>query len=207
MKILQIAVLGIAGCAALSAGSINFDDQPTGPGIAGSLALGSQYLAQGVLFTNMEVSKAFAFNVTASSSPTYATPFWTNLNPGSFQFIDPNSMVDAYVNSVSFTLLGLTTNTDHPGNFSGATIQALDLLGNVITGDTQVIPGTTTNTSNVVVTFTGQVHEILFTQTPGTSGIFPLDDLNFSAITTPEPGSLLIAAGGLLMLLGRRRRR
>jgi hypothetical protein len=207
MKILQIAVLGIAGSAALFAGSINFDDQPTGPGIAGSLALGSQYLSQGVLFTNMEVSKAFPFNVTASSSPNYATPFWTNLNPGSFQFVDPLSLVDAYVNSVSLTLLGLTSTTDHPGNFSGATIQALDLLGNVITGDTQVIPGATANTSNVIVTFTGQVHEILFTQTPGTSGVFPIDDLSFSAITTPEPGSLLIAACGLLMLLGRRRQR
>jgi hypothetical protein len=207
MKILKIAVLAMAGSAALVAGSINFDDQPTGPGIAGSLALGSQYLAQGVLFSNMEVSKAFPFNVTANSSPNYASPFWANLNPGSFQFVDPNTLVDAYVTSVSFTLLGLTTNVDHPGNFSGATIEALDLLGNVITGDTQVVPGTTTATSNVVVTFTGQVHEILFTHTPGTSGIFPIDDFTFSAITTPEPGGLLIAAGGLLVLLGRRRKR
>ena len=188
------------------AGSINFDDQPTGPGSAGSLALGSQYLSQGVLFSNMEVSKAFNFNVTPTSSPNYATPFFSNLNPGSFQFVDPNSRVDAYVDTVSFTLLGLTANVAHPGSFSGATIEALDLFGNVIAGDTQVIPGTSTTTSNVVVTFTGQVHEILFTQTQGTAGIFPIDDVTFSAVTTPEPGGFLIAAGGLLVLLGRRRK-
>jgi hypothetical protein len=189
------------------AGSINFDDQATGAGIGGSLALSSQYLSQGVVFNNMEVSKAFTFNVVPTSSPNYATPFFTNLNPGSFQFVDPITLVDAYVDTVSFTLLGLTVNTDHPGSFSGATIQALDLLGNVITGDTQIIPGTSTTTSNVVVIFTGQVHEIVFTQTAGTSGIFPLDDVTFSAVTTPEPGGFLIAAGGLLVLLGRRRKR
>ena len=69
MKILQISALGIAGCAAMFAGSINFDDQATGVGIGGSLALGSQYLSQGVVFNNMEVSKAFTFNVIPTSSP------------------------------------------------------------------------------------------------------------------------------------------
>jgi hypothetical protein len=189
------------------AGSINFDDQATGPGIAGSLALSTQYLSQGIVFGNMEVSKAFTFNVIPTSSPNYATPFFSNLNPGSFQFVDPITLVDAYVDTVSFTLLGLTANADHPGSFSGATIEALDLLGNVIAGDTQVIPGTATTTPNAILSFTGQIHAIRFTQTAGTSGIFPVDDVTFSAVTTPEPGGFLIAAGGLLVLLGRRRKR
>jgi hypothetical protein len=206
---LRLPVLLLSGCAMMFGGVINFDDLPTGPGIAGSLAVTNQYQSLGVLFSNIEASKAFTFNITPTSPPNYASPFFTSLNPGLFEFVAPSTFAPAYVNSVTLTMLGLTSTGAHPGFFSGATIEALDLLGNVIPGDTQVIPAVTSTDSAFSLTFTGQVHEILFTETPGTSGLLPFDDLTFGPIQTPEPSAALLTGTALLLsgLLRRRRTR
>ena len=142
-----------------------------------------------------------------ASSPNYASLFFGNSGPGDFIFVDPtNSAINAVATGVSFTLVGLNTATA-PGQYSGATIEALDIFGNVIAGDTQVIAPTSTTTSSQVLSFAGQVHEIRFTLNGG-SGILPFDDLTFRtlAVPTPEPGTFALIGAGLLIAAFRRRR-
>src|SRR5258707_6820300 len=193
MKTIRLAFLLIAGGTALLATTINFDDQATAASGISGILLTNQYAAQGVLFNSIDASQSFKNNITPASSPNYATPFFGTTNPGFIIFVSPlDSTVNAWVDSASFTLLGLTSTVAHPGNFAGATIDALDLTGSVIAGQSQVIPATSTSTSNQVLTFTGQVHEIRFTLTPSTTGILPFDDLIFGAVTAaPEPSTCL----------------
>ncbi len=138
-------------------------------------------------------------------TPNYASSFWVDLNPGSIIFVDPsNPLNNASVNTVSFTLVGLTASVAHPGSFSGAVVDALDLSGNVIAGDSITIPGTDVTTANQTLTFSGGVHELRFTHINGTTGALPIDDLAFGALTpTPEPSPLgLLGTGAGLLLLG-----
>jgi hypothetical protein len=197
----RLAVLALAAGAVLSAGTVlNFDDQATSSSGISSVPLTNQYAAEGVLFSLIDASQSFKFNIVPASSPNYATLFFGNGGPGFFKFVDPSdSAAQGYVDQVSFTLLGLTASDAHPGSFSGATIDALDLNGNVIAGQTQIIPTTLTTTSNEVLTFTGQVHEIRFTLTPGTTGLLPFDDVTFGAVMTPEPGTFLLLGAALLV--------
>ncbi len=193
------AAIWVACSATVFGGSINFDDQATASSGISSISLTNQYASQGVLFSSMDASQSFKFNITPTSSPNYATPFWGSNSTGFITFVDPtNSSTAAWVSSVSFELLGLTSTVAHPGNFSGVTIDALDLGGNVIAGDTQVIPATTTTTSNQFLTFTGQVHQLRFTYNSG-SGLDPIDDLSFGTVNpTPEPSTWLLAGAGLV---------
>ena len=170
------------------------------------MPLSNQYAAQGVLFSLIDASQSFKFNIIPASGPNYASLFFGNAGPGFFKFVDPgNPAADAYVDQVSFTLLGLTATALHPGSFSGATIDALDLNGNVIAGQTQIIPTTSATTVNQTLSFSGQVHEIRFTLTSGTSGLLPFDDVTFGAVMTPEPGTMLLLGGALLALCFHRR--
>jgi hypothetical protein len=209
----RLAGLILAAGAGLSATTINFDDQPTQSTGINSVPLTNQYASEGVLFSLIDASQSFKFNVTPTSAPNYATPFFNNAGPGSIIFVDPaDSSQNAYVNQVSFTLLGLDSTSAHPGDFSGATIEALDINGVAIPGQTQTIGATSTTTPNQVLTFTGEVHEILFTETAGTSGVLPIDDLSFGTVTTaatsaPEPGTLGLMVGVSLLVVGSRRRR
>jgi hypothetical protein len=95
--------------------------------------------------------------------------------------------------------------TPPAGFYSGATIDALDLAGNVIAGQSLSVPATSTPTANQILTFTGAIHELRFTHTAGTSGAFPIDDLVFA----PEPSSFGLLGFGLVplsaFLLKRRR--
>jgi hypothetical protein len=206
----RLAGLILAAGAGLSATTINFDDQTTqSTGIAG-VALTNQYASEGVILSLIDASQSFKSNISPTSAPNYASPFFDNTAPGSFMFVNPaNTSQNAYVSQVSFTLLGLTSTMANPGNFSGATIEALDLNGNVIAGQTQTIGATSVTTSNEVLTFTGQVHEILFTETGGTSGLLPFDDVSFGTVTpSPEPGTLgSLGAALMLVLVGCARRR
>lgn len=210
LRAARLTGLILAAGAGLSATTINFDDQVTqSTGIAG-VALTNQYASEGVMFSLIDASQSFKFNVTPTSGVNYASPFFDNTAPGSFMFVNPaNTSQSAYVSQVSLTLLGLTSTVAKPGNFSGATIEALDLGGNVISGQTQAIGATSVTTSNEVLTFTGQVHEILFMQSGGTSGVLPFDDVTFGVVTpSPEPGTLaLLGAALVLMLVGCARRR
>jgi hypothetical protein len=202
----RLAGLILATGAGLSATTINFDDQVTQPsGIAG-VALTNQYASEGVMFSLIDASQSFKSNVTPTSGPNYASPFFDNTGPGSFIFVNPaNTLQNASVSQVSFTLLGLTSTMATPGNFSGATIEALDLSGNVISGQTEAISATSVTTSNEVLTFTGQVHEILFIQTGGTSGVLPFDDVTFGTVTpSPEPGTLALLGSALMLMLAGR---
>src|SRR3982750_133653 len=165
-RLARSAALLVLTAAAIPAVTINFDDQATAPSGISGILLSNQYAAQGVLFSLIDASQSFKNNVTPASAPNYATPFFSTSSPGFFTFVDPaDPATDAYSTAVSFTLLGLTSTVAHPGNFSGATIDALDLNGNVIAGQTQTISATSVTTSDVVLTFTGQVHEIRFTRT------------------------------------------
>ncbi len=165
----------------LCATTINFDDQATA---GGAVQLSNQYSSSGVLFNDIYAAQNFKFNIIPPSTPNYASPFWTDLNPGLITFVDPsNSLNNATVNTVSFTLVGLTASAQHPGNFSGATVDAIDLSGNVIAGDSVTIPGTDVTTANQIFTFTGDVHELRFTHIPTRPGALPIDDLVFGALT------------------------
>lgn len=204
----RVACLILVAVSGLSATIINFDDQVTqSSGITG-VALTNQYASDGVIFNLIDTSQSFKSNITPTSIPNYGTPFFGTTSPGSFIFVNPaNTSQDAYVNTVSLVLLGLNSTMASPGNFSGATIEALDLGGNVIPGQTQSISATSVTTSNELLTFTGQVHEILFTETDGTSGLLPFDDVTFGAVTAaPEPGTLSML-GAALVLVGCVRRR
>jgi hypothetical protein len=205
----RLASLILAAGAGLSATTINFDDQATQSTGINSIPLTNQYASQGVLFNLIDVSQSFKFNITPTSTPNYATPFFSNPGPGLFLFVNPaDPSQNAYVTQVSFTLLGLDSTTAHPGQFSGATIDALDLNGNVIAGQTQTIGATTVTTSNEVLTFTGQVHEIRITETGGTSGVLPFDDLTFGTVVpAPEPATLGMMMAGAMLLVGCARRR
>src|SRR5262249_46342090 len=188
------------------AGAINFDDQQTNPAGISGIDLSNQYAAEGVLFSSIAASQSFHFNIIPPSSPNYASPFFSGGSVGQFTFVEPlDPSVPAFVDSVTFTLVGLTAPAGHPGFFSGATIDALDLAGNVIPGETLVIPATSTSTSDMALTFTGQVHAIRFTQTPGTSGAFPFDDLTFGAVSTPEPDAWELLGASLISLAAWRR--
>ena len=94
----------------------------------------------------------------------------------------------------------------HPGSFSGATVDALDLAGNVIAGQSLIIPATSTPHPNQTFTFSGNVHALRFTQTANTTGALPIDDLTFGSVTpAPEPSTLVLLAGGLAFRGLRRR--
>ena len=81
------------------------------------------------------------------------------MNPGTSLFVVPaNSNVAVYTSSVTITTVGLSTPDGHPGNCSGATIDALDAGENML--QTQSIPGTNSASSNLDLTFTGQVHAL-----------------------------------------------
>jgi len=175
-----------------SADVINFDDQATA---GGAVSLSSQYLSSGVLFQNIYAAQNFKSNIFPPSVPNYASPFWVDLNPGLIIFVAPgNPGINTTVSGVSFTLVGLTT--PPAGFYSGATIDALDLSGNVIAGQSVTIPGTSTPTANQILTFTGPIHELRFTHTVGTSGAFPIDDLVFA----PEPSSFGLLGVGVGLL-------
>jgi hypothetical protein len=168
--------------------TINFDN------VGSPTALSNQYVAQGVIFNQIEATAQFATSVVPVSSPNYATPFYFGTGPGSLAFVDPtNPSNGAYADSVTITLNGYN---NVGGWFSGASIDAIDPLGNVIAGQTQTIaPTNGTNTSNTSVTFTGQIQALRFTNIPNPSGlgIFPFDDLMFGVLTpVPEPSLFAI---------------
>jgi hypothetical protein len=186
--------LGLAALvSSAEADVINFDD------VTGPVGLSNQYASHGVIFDTIEATPSFPFNVMPPSSPNYATPFWNTTNPGAIEFVSPlDSSVLAYTDSVTLTMVGLTSTMANPGNFSGATIEALDVFGNVIAGQTQVIPATSASTLDLDLTFTGQVHELVFTPTGGTSGVLPFDNLTFDSPTAvPEPSSAVLLIGCL----------
>jgi hypothetical protein len=169
--------------------TINFDN------VASPTALSNQYAAQGVIFNQIEATGQFATSVVPVSSPNYATPFYFGTNPGTISFVDPsNPSNGAYADSVTITLNGYN---NVGGWFSGAVIDAIDPLGNVIAGQTQIIaPTNGTNQPNSAVSFSGQIQALRFTNIPNPSGlgIFPFDDLTFRTLTpVPEPSMFGIA--------------
>ena len=189
----------------LCADTINFDDQNTA---GGAVPLTNQYAANGVIFNNISAAQNFKFNIIPPSALNYASPFFGNTNPGLISFVDPsNSAVNGTVTTVTFTLVGLTSTVAHPGFFSGATIDALDLGGSIIAGQSITIPAASVTTANQVLTFAGPIHALQFTHIAGTNGLLPIDDLTFGAITpTPEPSTVLLLGGGLLVLGALRKR-
>ena len=201
----SLALLAIASLGTLCHAAVIDFDNLTGP-----VALTSQYASQGVIFSEIEATAQFATSVVTVSSPNYATPFYSNTDPGALWFTDPNdSSIEAYVTSVSITLNGYN---NVGGWFDGATIEALDPGGSVIAGQTQTIPPTTgTNYGSSTITFTGDIHELVFNNiltSNGDLGIFPFDNLTFGAVTdVPEPSTWLLALLGAWMILGCGRRR
>jgi len=206
MKPYQFAmVLALGAAASLQAGTISFDDLDTS---GGAVQLTNQYASSGVLFTNLFAAQQFKFNILPPSTPNYASPFWVDLNPGFITFVDPaNSSIPGLVASVSFTLVGLSVPDGHPGNFSGATIVALDGNGNSILGQTVTIPGVSTATANDPITFTGDIHALEFIHVDGTTGTFPIDDLTFGTVTgVPEPSTFALLALAFGAAVAARRR-
>ena len=173
---------------------VNFDDQTSPP-----LPLTNQYAGSGLLFSNITRASSFSFNIIPLSAPNYVSPFFGTSAPGLIEFVDPaDSSVDLITNSVTITMVGLATPPGHPGNYSGATIDALDIFGNVIAGQTQVINATSTATSDFDLTFTGELHGLRFTQTAGTTGLLPFDDLRFGPLSSvPEPSTDVLVSGAL----------
>ena len=172
---------------------INFDS------LTGPVALTNQFASQGVMFSAIVATGQYVTSVVAVSTPNYATPFYSDSNPGLFWFVDPgNPSQDAYVTSVSITLNGYN---NVGGWFDGATINALDEWGNVIAGQTQVIPPTSgTDYGSTTITFSGQIHELEFNDIPNATrlGIFPFDDLTFGPETdVPEPSTWLFVASAV----------
>jgi hypothetical protein len=178
---------------------INFDN------LSAPVALSNQYASQGVMFSQIEATGQFVTSVMPGSAPNYATPFYTNQNPGSLWFTDPNdASVAAYTDSVTITLDGYH---NVGGWFDGAIIDALDLNNSVIPGQSQtILPSNGTDYGPSTITFTGQVHGLEFTNilNAGRPGIFPFDNVTFGALTdVPEPGTWVVV--GLLAAFGRRR--
>jgi hypothetical protein len=133
-RILPFTLLLIAP---LCATTINFDDQATS---GGAVQLSNQYASVGVVFNDLFAAQSFKSNITPPSAPNYAAPFWSDLNPGTITFVDPsNPLNNASVDSASFILVGLNTSAQTPGFFSGATVDALDLSGNIIAGQSVII--------------------------------------------------------------------
>jgi len=88
----------------LCATTISFDDLNT---TGGAVPLSNQYASSGVLFNNITAAQNFPFNIVPPSAPNYASPFWTDTNPGAIVFVDPsNPSSNATVGTVSFTLVG-----------------------------------------------------------------------------------------------------
>jgi hypothetical protein len=185
---------------------INFDN------LSGSVALTNQYAAQGVLFDQIEATNLFPTSVVAVSAPNYATPFFSNANPGMISFVDPaNSNIQAYATIVTLTLNGYN---NVGGWFDGATINALDLSGTAIAGQTQTInPSNGTNYGSMTITFTGQVHALEFDNilNNGRLGILPFDNVGFGELIdarSPEPSTFLLVGAVLVAAsMARRRRR
>ena len=178
---------------------INFDDLNAA---GGAIALTNQYAGSGVLFDQITAAQNFKSNILPPSTPNYASPFWSNLNPGTLTFVSPsNSLNPAFATTVTITMVGLTS--PPAGNYSGATVDALDLSGTVIAGQTQVInPITNVTSPNYDLTFTGEVHALRFTHNDTTSGALPFDNLTFGPLSSvPEPATLPIAGSAILVLV------
>jgi hypothetical protein len=177
------------------AGVINFDN------LTGPVALTNQYGSQGVLFSQIELTGQFASSVVTVSPPNYATPFYSNANPGMLWFVDPaDSSIEAFVNSVSITLNGYN---NVGGWFDGAIIDAFD-ANNVLISSQTIAPTSGANYGPMTITFTGQVHELQFNNilNAGRLGILPFDDLTFGAATdVPEPASWLLSGSMLVALI------
>ena len=198
-----LTALGVlAGGPLCRATVINFDN------LSGPVALTNQYAAQGIMFDQVEATNQFPTSVVTVSSPNYATPFYSNSNPGMLWFVDPADNSPAYANSVSITLNGYN---NVGGWFDGTTIEALDPFGAVIAGQTQTInPSNGTNYGSTTVTFAGQVHALEFINILNANrlGIMPFDDVTFGTLTdTPEPCTLLLVGLSMLAISGLARRR
>jgi hypothetical protein len=205
-KLASVAIAMVLVAVPAAATTLNFDDQPTVSVGIGGILLTNQYAAQGILFNSIDASQSFKKNIFPPSTPNYASPFFGTTGPGSFYFVDPaNSTTNTTTNSVTFTLVGLNTTTA-PGNYSGATIDALDLSGNVIAGQTIIVPAVASTTSDVTVSFAGPIHEIRFTQTVGTTGLLPFDNLTFGPLAVPEPSTAALGTLGLFLTVYLRRR-
>ena len=198
-----LTALGVlAGTSLCLAATINFDS------LSGPVALTNQYASQGVMFDQIEATNQFATSVVAVSASNYATPFYSNANPGMLSFVDPSNNALAYVGSVSITLNGYN---NVGGWFDGATIEALDPSGSVIAGPTQTVnPSSGANYGPTTITFTGNVHALEFINilNPNGLGILPFDDVTFGSLTdTPEPSTLMLIGASLLgVSLARHRR-
>jgi len=190
LTILASAPVGLAAV-------INFDS------ISGPVALTNQFAAQGVMFSQIEATSQFATSVVAISAPNYATPFYSNANPGSLWFVDPVNNLPAYTGSITLTLNGYN---NVGGWFDGATIDALDFSDAIIAGQSVTVsPTTGVNYGPTSISFTGQIHTLRFTNiqnSNGNLGIMPFDNLTFGALTdAPEPSSWMLV-GATLLLVG-----
>ena len=175
-------------------------------GLTAHSFISNEFSAQGALFQGANIfevrNDTFTGTITLPSSPNVAAIAGT----GSIVFADPlNSSVPATTDHFQFDNPGLVSSGSF---FAGLTITLYGLNDSVLTSTQIPYVGPLQARSAFTSSFDiAGIHRVQFDRIehPDFPGFVAIDNVRFSAVVVPEPGTGLCVLGIMAAILGRRR--